>query len=165
GAWAELAGAVDGFDGPQWQRALVSADAALLALGDLAGADDSIREARAWIELARARALDRTADGRRILSAIERGLTIDPEGPHLLAEHGWILWKADPSGTRVEERALEDLRAAVAAAPRFILAHARLAEILLASGRVGEARKEVETLAGLAPDHPDLPRLRRDLEE
>ncbi|MBI4616436.1 MAG: hypothetical protein HY720_22690 [Planctomycetes bacterium] len=165
GAWAELAGAVDGFDGPQWQRALVSADAALLVLGDLAGADDSIREARAWIELARARALGRRAEGRRVLSAIERGLTIDPQGPHLLAEHGWILWKADPSATGVEERAVEELRAATAAAPRFILAHARLTEVLLDSGRLREAREEVETLASLAPNHPDLPRLRRELEE
>lgn len=104
--------------------------------------------APALIERARLKAADRDFNGA--LTELDRLIAREPKNAQAIKLKGDVLIYG--SGQRDE--ALAAYRAAVAAAPKYLDAHAALVRMLMAQSQPEEAAKALEQLAALAPSHP-----------
>lgn len=104
--------------------------------------------APALIERARLKAADR--EFNEALIELDRLIDREPKNGQALKLKGDVLIY----GPGQRDEALAAYRAAVAAAPKYLDAHAALVRLLMAQSQADDATQALEQLAALAPSHP-----------
>lgn len=106
----------------------------------------------------------RLGDLNAALDCLRRAVDYDPSRGLLLAYRAYVEFKLGPNDPDVVESTGEDLRHACRMQPEDAEIHVLLCRYGINTGDAAMARRALDAVADLAPDHPKRERLERRLE-